>query len=37
VKAWRVERAPEQASPGPPPSEEPFPAPPSDLDDDLPF
>jgi len=37
VKAWRVERAPEPAAPGPSPDDEPFPAPPSDLGDDLPF
>ncbi|MDP2529789.1 MAG: DUF3127 domain-containing protein [Candidatus Palauibacterales bacterium] len=39
VKAWRVERQAGAAPSGPPPAEEPFPAPsdPGALDDDLPF
>jgi hypothetical protein len=36
VKAWRVEREASAAPSGPPPVEEPFPAP-SDPGDDLPF
>lgn len=38
VKAWKVERDSEgQDGPPPMPSDEPFPEPPDDVDDDLPF
>ena len=37
VKAWRVDRQAAQAQGGPPVSDEPWPEPPDDDDDSLPF